>query len=129
MQALRPDTSDIAFLLDTLDAPAALGALPAFAEADRALMLHVIEEQARFASEGIAPVDAAADSPGCRFDNGGVTTPEGFADAYSAFVAAGWPLLACNPSDGGQGLPWLLEGVLYEMLAGACHGWTMAPGL
>jgi alkylation response protein AidB-like acyl-CoA dehydrogenase len=129
MHTYRPDTSAIAFLLDTLGASEVLGALPVFAEVDRALMLQVIDEQARFAAEVIAPLDATADSPGSRFDDGRVITPPGFVDAYRAFVEAGWPLLACDPQDGGQGLPWLLEGVLYEMLAGASHGWTMAPGL
>ena len=40
-----------------------------------------------------------------------------------------WPALACAPEDGGQGLPAVLECVLFEWLAGANHGWTMAPGL
>jgi alkylation response protein AidB-like acyl-CoA dehydrogenase len=33
------------------------------------------------------------------------------------------------PEDGGQGLPAVLEAMLYEMLSAANHGWTMAPGL
>ena len=37
--------------------------------------------------------------------------------------------MACAPEDGGQGLPAVLEAVLFEMLSGANHGWTMAPGL
>jgi alkylation response protein AidB-like acyl-CoA dehydrogenase len=44
-------------------------------------------------------------------------------------LASGWPALACATEDGGQGLPAVLEAVLYEMLSAANHGWTMAPGL
>jgi alkylation response protein AidB-like acyl-CoA dehydrogenase len=55
--------------------------------------------------------------------------PPGFRDAYQAFWQAGWPALACAPEDGGQGLPAVLEAMLYEMLSAANHGWTMAPGL
>ena len=55
--------------------------------------------------------------------------PPGFRDAYQAFWQAGWPALACAAEDGGQGLPAVLEAMLYEMLSAANHGWTMAPGL
>jgi alkylation response protein AidB-like acyl-CoA dehydrogenase len=37
--------------------------------------------------------------------------------------------LCTATEDGGQGLPAVLESVLYEWLSAANHGWTMAPGL
>jgi alkylation response protein AidB-like acyl-CoA dehydrogenase len=124
----RPD--DIRFILEqVLHAPEQLQALPAFGEADPALMNQVLDEAARFVGEVVAPLQAVGDAPGCRFDAGAVTTPPGFRAAYQAFWQAGWPALACAPGDGGQGLPWVLEGVLYEWLSAANHGWTMAPGL
>lgn len=126
----RPNLADTAFLLDqVLGAPAQLQALPPFADADAGLQRQVLEEAGKFAAEVIAPLQAAADAPGCVLEGGSVRTPPGFAAAYRAFVDGGWPALACAPEDGGQGLPWLLEGVLSEWLAAACHGWTMAPGL
>jgi alkylation response protein AidB-like acyl-CoA dehydrogenase len=124
----RPD--DVRFILEqVLQAPAQLQALPAFAETDAALLDQVLDEAGKFVGEVIAPLQAVGDSPGCRFDAGVVTTPPGFRAAYQAFWQAGWPALACAPEDGGQGLPWVLEGVLYEWLSAANHGWTMAPGL
>jgi alkylation response protein AidB-like acyl-CoA dehydrogenase len=130
MVTWQPSTDDVRFLLfDVLGAGAALEPLPAFAEADEALLTQVIEEAGKFVAEVVAPLQSVGDAPGCRFDNGRVITPPGFADAYRAFWQAGWPSLACATEDGGQGLPWVLEGVLYEMLSGANHGWTMAPGL
>ncbi|WBY02572.1 acyl-CoA dehydrogenase family protein [Ramlibacter tataouinensis] len=126
----RPDAADPRFLLEqVLDAPARLRALAPFAEVDDGLMGQVLEEAARFVGEVIAPLNAVGDAVGARFDAGKVTMPPGFAAAYRAFWQAGWPALACAPEDGGQGLPWVLEGVLYEWLTGANHGWTMAPGL
>ncbi|MDE2605581.1 MAG: acyl-CoA dehydrogenase [Burkholderiales bacterium] len=130
MNDYRPPVDDHRFLLlEVLRAGEALPALPAFAEADAGLLAQVMEEAGKFVGEVVAPLQAAGDHPGCRFEAGRVTTPPGFADAYRAFWQAGWPSLACAPEDGGQGLPWVLEGVLYEMLSAANHGWTMAPGL
>ncbi len=121
---------DLRYVIEELLAlPAQWAALPAFAELDAATARQVIEEAARFAAEVVAPLNARGDLEGCTWRDGAVHTPTGFADAYRAFVAAGWPALAGDPADGGQGLPQVLNAALYEMLAGANHAWTMYPGL
>ncbi|MBX9612631.1 MAG: acyl-CoA dehydrogenase family protein [Burkholderiales bacterium] len=117
-------------LLDVLQAPQALSALPALAEhADADLLRQVLDEAGRFVGEVVAPLNRGGDEVGAQWKAGAVTMPPGFRDAYQAFWQAGWPSLACAPEDGGQGLPSALEAVLYEMLSAANHGWTMAPGL
>jgi alkylation response protein AidB-like acyl-CoA dehydrogenase len=122
--------ADINFIVhDVLQAPAQLQALMPYADTDADLMHQVLDEAGKFVSEVIAPLNRDGDEIGCRFDAGTVTTPPGFKDAYQAFWQAGWPALASAPEDGGQGLPAMLEAVLYEMLSSANHGWTMAPGL
>ena len=126
----QPTLADTGFLLfDVLQAPAQLHGLPQLTEADQPLMAQVLGEAGKFVAEVVAPLSRQGDEAGCRWQAGAVTTPPGFRDAYQAFVQAGWPALACAEEDGGQGLPWVLEGVLYEWLAAANHGWTMAPGL
>ncbi len=122
--------TDIQFLLtEVLQAPAQWQALAPFADTDGELAAQVLDEAAKFVDNAVAPLQRVGDEVGCRFDAGAVITPPGFRDAYQAFWQGGWPALACAPEDGGQGLPAVLEGVLYEWLAGANHGWTMAPGL
>ena len=122
--------ADIQFILnDVLHAPAQLLALPSFAEVDADLVQQVLDEAGKFVTNQVAPLQEVGDSVGCTFAEGRVTTPPGFKQAYQAFWQAGWPALACAPQDGGQGLPAVLEAVLFEMLSGANHGWTMAPGL
>jgi alkylation response protein AidB-like acyl-CoA dehydrogenase len=124
----RPD--DVRFLLNTvLGAPARLGALAPFAEVDEALQAQVLDEAGKFVAEVIAPPNRDGDEIGCRFVDGEVLTPPGFRAAYQAFVDGGWPALSAAPEDGGQGLPAVLEAVLYEWLSAANHGLTMAPGL
>ena len=129
MQA-RQTLADIQFLLtEVLQAPAQWQALAPFAETDAELAVQVLDEAAKFVDTAIAPLQRVGDEVGCRFDAGKVHTPPGFREAYQAFWQGGWPALACAPEDGGQGLPAVLECVLYEWLDGANHGFTMAPGL
>ncbi len=126
----QPPLEDSRFIaFDVLQADRALAALPAFAEVDRDLMTQVLEEAGKFVADVVAPLQTVGDQVGCHFEQGRVTTPPGFRDAYQAFWQAGWPALSSAPEDGGQGLPAMLEAVLYEMLSAANHGWTMAPGL
>jgi alkylation response protein AidB-like acyl-CoA dehydrogenase len=126
----RPRPEDSRFILNAvLDAPSRLRALPPFAEVDEALQQQVLEEAARFVAEAVAPINRGGDEIGCRFANGEVSVPPGFREAYQAFVDGGWPGLSAAAEDGGQGLPAVLEAILYEWLSAANHGLTMAPGL
>ena len=126
----QPRLEDIhQLLMGVLDAPAQLQTLPPYAEVDAALMQQVLEEAGKFVASEIAPLQRVGDETGAQFEAGRVTMPPGFRAAYQAFWQGGWPALACAPEDGGQGLPAVLEAVLYEMLSAANHGWTMAPGL
>lgn len=126
----QPRLDDIGRLLfQTLQAPQQLQSLAPYAETDADLMQQVLDEAGKFVASEIAPLQRVGDETGAHFEAGRVTMPPGFRAAYQAFWQAGWPALACAPEDGGQGLPAVLEAVLYEMLTAANHGWTMAPGL
>jgi alkylation response protein AidB-like acyl-CoA dehydrogenase len=116
-------------LSKVLGAPAQLQALPAFGEVDPDLMQQVLDEAGKFVGEVIAPLNREGDEIGAQWKDGSVTMPPGFRDAYQSFWQSGWPALAASAEDGGQGLPSVLEAMLYEMLSAANHGWTMAPGL
>ena len=130
MSAYQPRTQEMQFLLsDVLQAPQQLQQLAAFAEVDADLMHQVLEESGKFVGDVVAPLSRDGDEIGCRWDQGEVVTPPGFREAYQAFWQAGWPALASATEDGGQGLPAVLEAMLYEMLSAGNHGWTMAPGL
>ena len=124
----RPD--DVRFVLHAvLDATPRLQALAPFSDVDESLQLQVLEEAATFVAEVVAPVNRAGDEVGCRFDQGNVITPPGFREAYAGFQQGGWPALSAATEDGGQGLPGVLEAIVFEWLSGANHGLTMAPGL
>ncbi|MEK9690287.1 MAG: acyl-CoA dehydrogenase family protein [Burkholderiaceae bacterium] len=131
MNQYNPPAQEVSMLLTrVLEVGNVLSSLPAHAEhSDQDLVTQVLSEMAKFVREVVAPLNRDGDEVGCVFDNGSVVTPPGFADAYRQFWQAGWPAIATAPEDGGQGLPAVLEAVMYEWLNGANHGWTMAPGL
>ena len=130
MNIYQPRTEDMQFVLSrVLNAPTQLQALPAFSEVDTDLMQQVIDEAGKFVGEVIAPLNRDGDEIGAQCQDGVVTMPPGFKTAYQSFWQSGWPALASSAEDGGQGLPTVLEAMLYEMLSAANLGWTMAPGL
>jgi len=130
MNAYLPQPAEQRFILqNVLHASKQLAALPAYSDFDEDLLTQVTDEAGKFVGEVIAPLNRDGDEIGARWKDGAVTMPPGFRDAYQAFWQAGWPALACATDDGGQGLPAVLEAMLYENLSAANHSWTMAPGL
>jgi alkylation response protein AidB-like acyl-CoA dehydrogenase len=126
----RPDEQSIGFvLMDVLQADRQLAGLRAFADQDADLMRQVLGEAAIFVRDRVAPLQRVGDTEGARFAGGRVLAPTGFRAAYQDFWQAGWAGLSSATEDGGQGLPELLNQVLYEWLSAANHAWTMAPGL
>ncbi|RZI76810.1 MAG: acyl-CoA dehydrogenase [Variovorax sp.] len=126
----QPRPEDQRFILDmVLGTTPRLQSLAPYTDFDDALQAQVLDEAGRFIAEVIAPLNRRGDETGCRFDQGEVTSPPGFAGAYRAFWQAGWPALAAAPEDGGQGLPALTTAIVSEWLSAANQGFNMAPGL
>ncbi|MFK7864498.1 MAG: acyl-CoA dehydrogenase C-terminal domain-containing protein [Pseudohongiellaceae bacterium] len=98
-------------------------------EANRELVDAIIAEGGKFAEEVLAPINQVGDQVGCKFENGVVTTPPGFKEAYQKYVEGGWPSLAGEVEYGGQGLPESLATVVNEMVSTANWSWGMYPGL
>ena len=97
---------------------------------DDDLLDAVLGEAGRFAAEAIAPLNAAANKAGCtRHQDGSVTTPPGFQEAYRQYREAGWGTLALPEEYGGQGLPHVMATAVEEFLNSACHAFNMYPGL
>jgi alkylation response protein AidB-like acyl-CoA dehydrogenase len=132
MPVYTPPLRDMQFLMhEVFQVSDAYQQMPRHAEVDAQTLNAVLEEAGKFAAEVAQPLNRIGDEQGCVLDKNTheVQTPEGFKAAYAQYVQGGWPALSCDPSYGGQGLPFVLNNFLYEMLNSANQAWTMYPGL
>ena len=132
MAVYTPPLRDMQFVLhELLDVCSEFKQMAAHADTDADTVNAVLEEAGKFASEVIFPLNISGDTQGCKLDTSthAVQTPDGFKAAYEQYVAGGWPSLSCDPAYGGQGLPFVVNQCLYEMLNSANQSWTMYPGL
>jgi acyl-CoA dehydrogenase len=130
MPTYRAPVEHVLFLLRDVLGYERYSNLPGFADAPLDTVEAVLGEAARFCEEVLQPLNRGGDIEGCtRHDDGSVTTPSGFKDAYKAYAEAGWVGLAADPEYGGQGLPYALAAVLNEFVTSANMAWGMYPGL
>ena len=132
MPSYNPPLRDMQFLMhEVFKVTETYQQIPKYAEVDADTINAVVEEAGKFAANVTFPLNISGDEEGCTLnkETHEVTTPKGFKQAYAQFIEGGWPALSCDPEYGGQGLPFVLNSALYEMLNSANQAWTMYPGL
>src|SRR5690606_21744520 len=127
--AYKAPVRDLTFVLNEVLDIDRYSNQPGFAEVSSELVGQILEEGAKFAEEVIAPLNRVGDQEGCRFDNGKVTGPTGWKEAYQQMVAAGWPGLSSDPDFGGQGMPAIVGMAFGQFTAAASPAFSMYPGL
>ena len=90
-------------------------------------MQAVLEENARFMSEVVAPLNWSGDTQPGKWDNGNVTTSPGFRDAFKSFGEAGWQGIQHPTQYGGQGLPKIVGAACMEMMQAANLSFALCP--
>ena len=98
-------------------------------DVDADLAVAVLDEAGRICAERLAPINREGDEQGSRLVDGAVRTPDGFAAAWRDFADAGWTGLSASPEHGGQGLPFILQLWLDEMMAASNLSFGLFPGL
>ncbi|MCU0809151.1 MAG: acyl-CoA dehydrogenase family protein, partial [Candidatus Contendobacter sp.] len=130
MPSYTAPVRDIQFILhELLKIERYNGVLAGFDEATPETIAAILEGAAQICQEVLQPLNKVGDREGCRLENGKVTTPTGFKDAYKALIEGGWTGLIGDPHYGGQGLPYVLGLAISEMMASANMAFTMYPGL
>lgn len=121
---------DINFVLnDFLNSEQHYASLSGCEEVTMDLVDAVINEGAKFAENVVNPIAANGDEQGCKFENGKVTTPDGFKEAFKQWADGGWQALSIPAEDGGQGLPGSVGTVVGEMVGSPSWAFSMYGGL
>lgn len=108
--------NDMMFVIDELIGIDKLTALPGYEDLDRESFEFILQEAGKFCSNELLPINRDGDEHGAVHENGAVTTPPGFKEAYEKYIEAGWTGIDANPDYGGQGLPKLMQYLVDEML-------------
>jgi butyryl-CoA dehydrogenase len=118
---------DMLFVMNELAGLHAVNQLPGCEDATPDTAEAVLEENAKFCSEVVAPLNWTGDQQPSHWHDGKVTTTPGFKEAFRGFVEAGWQGLQHPQEFGGQGLPKLLATPCIEMLNAANLSFALCP--
>ncbi len=118
---------DMLFVMNELAGLNEVNALPGCEDATPETVEAVLEENARFTSEVVAPLNWAGDQEPSYWKDGQVFTTKGFKEAFKMFAEAGWQGVQHPSEFGGQGLPKLVATPCIEMLHAANLSFALCP--
>ena len=130
MPIYKAPVEDVNFLLNDVFQIDRYDNLPGFSDASSDVREVILSEAAKLAEEVLQPLNRVGDLEGCkRADDGSVTTPKGFKDAFKQVAEGGWLGLSAPTEYGGQGLPVTLSQAVNEFQCSANMAFSMYGGL
>ena len=122
---------DMRFVLNEVFDVASLWAeMPALAEVvDADTAEAILEEAGKVNARSIAPLNRSGDEEGCQWQDGAVSTPSGFIEAYRTYAEGGWVGVGGNPAYGGMGMPKVIGAQVEEMVNSANLSFGLYPML
>ena len=104
--------------------------LPGLAEiVDEDTAAAILEEAGKVTGGVVAPLNRSGDEEGCSWNNGAVTTPAGFREAYKTYAEGGWVGVSGAPEFGGMGMPKVIGAQVEEMVNSANLSFGLYPML
>jgi len=130
MPQYTPPVRDTRFILEQVIGLDRYANLPGFENATPDTVDAVLEQGGQFVAEVLFPINHSGDQEGCkRHDDGSVTTPAGYKEAYDQFVESGWGTLSFPEQFGGQGMPHVISTAFQEFMISSNMAFAMYPGL
>ena len=130
MPSYKAPLEDVGFLLNDVFQFDRYNNLPGFSDASADVREAIISEAAKLSENVLQPLNRVGDLEGCkRNDDGSVTTPKGFKDAFKQVTEGGWLGLSAPVEYGGQGLPVTLSQTVAEFQISANMAFSMYGGL
>ena len=116
MAQILADRRDISFVLHEIFEVGNLSRNEKYQEYTPKVMDLVINEAKNLAVKEIYPTWKVGDEMGCKYENGEVSTPEGFKHAWDLLVEGEWLAMDRTTEYGGQGMPETLAMAAREYL-------------
>src|ERR1700688_2974247 len=130
MPTYKAPLEDVSFLLNDVFQIDRYDNLPGFSDASADVREAILGEAAKLSEQVLQPLNRVGDLEGCtRHDDGSVTTPKGFKEAYKQVAEGGWLGLSAPSEYGGQGLPVTLSQAVNEFQCSANMAFSMYGGL
>ncbi|HRJ68211.1 MAG TPA: acyl-CoA dehydrogenase C-terminal domain-containing protein [Beijerinckiaceae bacterium] len=130
MPVYKAPVDDVSFLLNDVFHIERYGNLPGFSDLSPEVLEAIVSEAAKLCEEQLQPLNRVGDQQGCkRHDDGSVTTPKGFKEAFRAYSDGGWLGISAPEQFGGQGLPYTVGAIMNEFSSAANMAFSMYPGL
>jgi acyl-CoA dehydrogenase len=130
MPIYKAPVEDVSFLLNDVFQIDRYDNLPGFSDASSDVREAILGEAAKLSEEVLQPLNRVGDLEGCaRHDDGSVTTPKGFKEAFKQVAEGGWLGLSAPAEYGGQGLPVTLSQAVNEFQISANMAFAMYGGL
>lgn len=128
MPVYKAPLDDMRFVLnDVFNAPKLWASMSQTQEVTPDLVDAILEESAKMTEGMLAPLNRSGDEEECQWNNGVVTTPKGFKEAYKTYAENGWTAFGGNPEFGGQGMPKMLSVLFEEMLHASNTSFALYP--
>src|SRR5450432_2008184 len=129
MPIYKAPVEDVTFLFNDVFQIDRYNNLPGFSDASADVREAILGEAAKLSEQVLQPLNRVGDLEGCtRHDDGSVTTPKGFKEAFKQVTDGGWLGLSAPVEYGGQGLPVTLTQAVSEFQCSANMAFSMYAG-